>query len=460
MRHQVKGTTWWVVGLARSGCAAAALLQRHGATVVGIDDNDEKTVRRRWEREGLSNLALRAFDTLNTGGSWPETAPEAVVISPGVPLTHPRLQALEKDTPILGEMELGASFCDADLVAITGTNGKSTTTEWIAHIIKSSGRRCEALGNLGTPLSQIADQLPDDAAVSLEVSSFQLESVSDFSPKVGLVLNLAPDHLDRYNSLHDYYAAKENLAHSLSSDGTFITWTECPEARAWSTEASVLLFGADDENSVAFFRDDKLCIRSQGQVLPLLEQKDLALQSPPNFLNALAVAATSVALNIDHQVLVKGLRDFSGLNHRQQRVADLNSVRYINDTKATNVHAVCAALNGYDRPVILIVGGSGKGESYVPLLEVMDAVIQVVTVGQEGPAIGQVLQSLVPVTNASSMDEAVKVATEVALQQSQADVMLSPACASFDMFDNYAHRGKSFFEAAINAGAVARQSHE
>ncbi len=458
------GQVWWVVGLARSGCAAGALLRRHGAHVLGIDDNSEEMVRRRWERESLTNLAPQAFDELVMGGVWPSQLPHAVVISPGVALDHPQLTQIPASIPIVGEMELGAAFCQADLVAITGTNGKSTTTELVAHLIRHSGRHAEALGNLGTPLSQIADELPDDAVVSLEVSSFQLETVHDFSPLVGMVLNLAPDHLDRYPDLAAYYQAKQVLARQTKARGRFITWTECPEALSWPTSAKKLLFGQDNGQAEVFYRDGILCLKRPGRLVELLPRDELALQSPPNLLNALAAVGAGLALNLDDQAMANGLRDFPGLTHRQQWVADLGPIRFINDTKATNVHAVCAALQGYQRPVALIVGGSGKGESYEPLTRVLDSVVQVVTIGKEGPAIGLALDDFVPVTSAQNMDEAVAKATlslQTLGEDCGGDVMLSPACASFDMFDNYRHRGEAFLAASVRLGAQSKaDSHE
>ncbi len=460
MKPHVKGQTWWVIGLARSGCAAGALLRRHGARVIGIDDNDDSKVHSRWEREGLSLLAPRAFDELATGGTWPTSYPDAVVVSPGVPLNHPQLIALPSEIPVMGEMELGSSFCRADLVAITGTNGKSTTTELVAHLIRKSGRRAEALGNLGIPLSQIADELAEDVVVSLEVSSFQLEAVKDFSPRVGMVLNLAPDHLDRYPNLQAYFRAKQVMAQKTSPGGQFITWTECPEARAWSTQADKLLFGRKSGGAAVFFHDRNLCFERAGETVQLLAAEDLALQSPPNLLNALAAVTAGLALGLDDQGLAQGLKDFPGLAHRQQWVASLGSLRFINDTKATNVHAVCAGLNGYGRSVVLIAGGSGKGESYEPLKEVMASVVHVVTIGEEGPAIAQVLADLVPVTPAKDLDEAVKIAAEKLTEVfpgADGDVMLSPACASFDMFANYRQRGEMFAAAAIKLGAQTRE---
>jgi len=441
----------WVVGLARSGCAAGGLLRRHGARVVGVDDADESAVGLRWRSEGIEDLAVLAFDELVTSGLEPALTPELVVVSPGVPLDHPRLTGLPSQVPVIGELELGSRFCRADMVAITGTNGKTTTTEMVSHLGRKAGRRAEALGNVGRPLCLVAEEMePEDLAV-LEVSSFQLESVREFRPRVGVVLNLAPDHLDRYPDLAAYFGAKKILADRVPGDGAFITWTECPEARVWPTAAKKILFGREDRGARVFFRDGRIWATCANEILPLVDITALALQSPPNLLNALAGAAVGLALDLKPEVVAAGLMDFPGLPHRHQLVARRGGVVFINDTKATNVHAVCAGLAGFPDPVVLIAGGSGKGEDYSPLAEVMDHVRQVVLIGQEGPAIGRALTGVVPTIQADSMEEAVAVAADLA--EPDAVVLLSPACASFDMFANYGKRGEAFVTAAIKAGA-------
>jgi UDP-N-acetylmuramoylalanine--D-glutamate ligase len=445
----------WVVGLARSGCAAGRLLRRHGARVVGVDDADESAVRRRWGIEGLQDLAQEAFDELATGGQTPAAGCDLVVISPGVPPDHPLLNGLPAAVPVIGELELGSRFCRATTAAITGTNGKTTTTEWVAHLGRQAGRRSEALGNVGRPLCLVAEELePKDLAV-LEVSSFQLETVRDFRPQVGAVLNLAPDHLDRYPDLAAYFAAKKILADIMPAEGTFITWTECPEARAWTTQARKLLFGEASGGAEVFFREGGLWWAPGQKEQLLVPREELALQSPPNLLNAMAAAAMGLALDLDPEAVAAGLRDFPGLPHRHQLVAERNGISFINDTKATNVHAVCAGLSGFPDPVVLIVGGSGKGEDYSPLAEVMDQVRHVILIGQEGPAIGRALSGVVPTVAASSMDEAVALAADLAADLAEPDavVLLSPACASFDMFANYGKRGEAFTQAAVKAGA-------
>ena len=451
--------TCWVVGLARSGCAAGGLLRRHGARVVGVDDADEAAVRLRWCNEDLEQLAESGFDDLVTGGDRPSSAPELVVVSPGVPLDNEHLAALPAGVPVIGELELGARFCQAEMAAITGTNGKTTTTELVAHLARRAGRRAEALGNVGRPLCLVAEELePGDLAI-LEVSSFQLESVKDFRPRVGAVLNLAPDHLDRYPDLAGYFRAKKILADILPAESAFVTWTECPEALGWSTAARRVLFGSAEGGAQVFFRDDRLWVTVGNHEQSLVEISELALQSPPNLLNALAASAIGLALDLETEAVASGLRDFPGLPHRHQLVARRGGVKFVNDTKATNVHAVCAGLAGFPEPVILIAGGSGKGEDYEPLGKVMDMVRHVVLIGEEGPAIGRALSPVVPTSVAGSMDEAVVLAADLASglmtesPGSEVVVLLSPACASFDMFANYGKRGEAFTAAAIKAGA-------
>jgi len=449
---ELRQKTCWVVGLARSGCAAGALLRRHGARVLGVDDAAEDAVHRRWDREGLSSLAPKAFDEVLTGGNWPDAdgpaRPELVVISPGVPTEHPRLAALPADVPLVGELELGARMCRARTVAITGTNGKTTTTELLAHLGRAAGLDARALGNVGRPLCEVADEMPAAAVAVIEASSFQLETVSEFAPEVAAVLNLAPDHLDRYADLAAYYQAKRRLAEIVSPRGTFVTSTSCAEAMAWTTVGARLLFGDEADGAAVFFRDGQL-VAGDAALLPTAS---LAQQSPPNLLNALAAVTIGAALRLDREAMARGLADFQGLPHRHQWVATRGGVKFVNDTKATNVHAVCAGLDGYAGQVVLIVGGSGKGEDYAPLRRVMGAVKHVVLIGTEGPAIGLALGETAPTTAAATMEEAVALAADLA--EPDAAVLLSPACASFDMFADYSERGRAFTAAALAAGAA------
>jgi len=451
----VRGRRILILGLGRSGCAAARLLRRHGAVTIGVDDAEGEVVARRWDREALTESATESFDEVIAGADWPLRLggdPHAVVLSPGVPADHAALRPWRvAGIPIHGELEWASRYLAGRCVAVTGTNGKSTTTAWIAHVLQAAGLPSLALGNLGTPLAAEVEHLGSGSVAVVECSSFQLETVETWRPLVGLVLNLAPDHLDRYTSLDAYYQAKARLARQVDDRGWFITSTECSEARRWPCSGTRGLFGRPDPAAMAWLADEHLHVRWQGHERALLPLADLALQSPPNLLNAAATAAAALPLVADPEALTEGLRTFQGLAHRHQLVGRLGGVEFINDTKATNVHAVQEVLRGYPRPVVLIAGGRGKGEDYRPLRKVMGAVRHVVTIGEEGPAIAAALHGHVPCTAATDLPAAVILAADLA--RPDATVLLAPACASFDMFSGYRERGEAFVAAVRALGA-------
>jgi len=445
---RVEGTRWLVIGLARSGCAAGGLLRRHGAHVTGVDDAEQAQVETRWASSGLVDAAVAGFDEVITGPDWPRraAAPDGIVISPGVPATHPALSRWP-GTPPVGELELAARFSAARALAITGTNGKTTTTELTAHLLRTAGLEAHALGNVGRPFADRADTLDPAAVAVLEVSSFQLETVETFAPEAGAVLNLAPDHLDRYPDLDAYFAAKRRLADRLRDDGLFVTWTGCAPALAWPTGRR-RLFGDAAAGADVFVDDGVLRRRRGGDVESILPVDELPLQGAPNLLNACAAVALVETCGLAAADLAAGLRSFAGLPHRQEVVARHGDLVFVNDSKATNVHAVCAGLGGYERDVVLILGGSGKGEDFAPLREVMGPVIRIVVIGDEAERIATALEGAVPIARAGSLPAAVRAA--VAAADGRGTVLLSPACASFDMFRDYNERGEVF-------GAEARR---
>ncbi len=438
--------TWIVVGLARSGIAAGALLRRHGGRVIGVDDAPRDKVDTRLKSQGLDGRIDEAFDEVRTGPGWDADLPRlaGAVLSPGVPTDHPAVNAL--GVPVIGELELGWRAFAGDAVAVTGTNGKTTTTELTAHLLRVAGRDARALGNVGRPLCDVADTLAADAVAVIECSSFQLETVDAFAPRSGAVLNLAPDHLDRYPDLDAYYAAKRRLTACLGDDGLFVTWTGCPEALSWPA-ARRTLFGARRDGASVFVHDGHIVRLRDGSEEEVLPVADLGLTGGPNLLNALAATALVEPFGLSATDIATGLRSFTGLAHRQELVAEAGGVRWVNDSKATNVHAVCAGLDGYERDVVLILGGSGKGEDYAPLREALGPVTRVVLIGDEAQAMAVALEGAAPLERAATMEEAVAAAARAAA--GRGTVLLSPACASFDMFRSYEHRGEAFRDAVL-----------
>lgn len=451
---EVGGRAFLVVGLARSGCAAGALLRRHGARVIGIDDAPAADLHASWDAQGLSELAGAGFDEVVTGGAWDGVAGrrlDGVVLSPGVPRTHPRVTELARRLPVHGELEWAARFCAARIVAITGTNGKTTTTELTAHLARAQGWPAEALGNVGRPLSQRADKLgPSDLAV-LEVSSFQLESIEKFQPHVAVVLNLDPDHLDRYPDLGAYWAAKRRLVRALPADGWYVAWTGCAEAVSWGRGRRVLTFGERAAGAAVSMDEGAVTWNRPGERVVLARSGELAIRGAPNLRNAAAAVAALLPLAPAPEALAAGLRSFQGLPHRQQRVAVLGGVEFVDDSKATNVAAVTAGLQGYAGDVVVIMGGRGKGEDYGALRAALACVRAVITIGEEGPAIAAALQGAVRLEQSATLEEAVDRAAVLAAPRGT--VLLSPACASFDMFRDYAARGEAFAAAARALGA-------
>ncbi len=440
--------TWLVVGLARSGCAAGGLLKRCGAHVIGGDDAARESLDTSWSERGLTEAASAAFDEVRCGAGWSDTLPEltGVVVSPGVPADHPALLAQVGKVPIIGELELGWRACAARTIAITGTNGKTTTTELTTHLLCTAGLNAHALGNVGRPFCDVADTLDPAAVAVLECSSFQLETIDEFAPEAGAILNLAPDHLDRYPDLDAYYEAKRRLVTALGDTGVFITWNECDEALSWPAKRRTL-FGERRDSASVYLEEGIIGRVRDGAFEPILPAAELALTGRPNLWNALAAVALVETFDLNAAVLAEGLRSFRGLEHRQQLVAESAGIRFVNDSKATNVHAVCAGLAGYHDDVVLILGGSGKGEEYGPLREAMGAVTNVLLMGDEASAFEAILTDMIACHRVASLAEAVTLGAELA--QPEGTVLLSPACASFDMFRDYHHRGHVFRDAAL-----------
>jgi UDP-N-acetylmuramoylalanine--D-glutamate ligase len=403
-----------VVGLARSGAAAASLLARRGEPVIGADAASADTL---WEVAGrLSDQGVEVH--LDADDPMLVQRAGVLVKSPGVPPSSPLVRAArERGIPVLGELELAWRLLANEFIAVTGTNGKTTTTEWIGHIHRVAGAPVAVAGNVGTALSTLVDAVDPAATIVAECSSFQLEDTLAFAPEAALLLNLSPDHLDRHGSFESYRAAKLNIfAHQRAEDLAVL-----PEGFALDTPAGQLHFGALAEDAVS-------------------------LPGRHNRRNAAAAAAVCLARGLDPAAVAEGLRSFRGVAHRLELVAERGGVRYVNDSKATNVDSTLVALASFAGGVHLILGGRGKGQDFTPLAPlVAERCVAVYLIGEDAELIADALAHTgVPLHRAGELSAAVAIAEPQA--GNGATILLSPACASYDQFRNFEERGERFRE--------------
>jgi len=433
-----------VVGLARSGVAAARLLHEAGARVVAVDAKPVEALGAA-ARE-LASLGIRLVGG-ETGGDAAGDA-DLVVVSPGVPLDSPQLaRARARGIPVLGELELAWRAMSCDVVAITGTNGKTTTTALTGALLAEGGRPVLVAGNIGTPLAAHALAFPADGVVACEVSSFQLETIETFRPRVAAVLNVTPDHLDRHGTVEAYAAAKARIfANQTGADCAVLNADDAgSRALAPRAVAPVVWFSRTRalERGV-FVGDGWVVARLDGAFQRVLPLAEIRLRGAHNVENVLAATACALRSGIAPDAIRRAVGRFAGVAHRIEPVRELDGVHYYNDSKGTNVASTIKALESFTEPVVLIAGGVGKGQDFSPLAAAARGRVRhAVTIGEDGPKIAAALGAAgVPVTAAPSLAAALAAARAAAGPGSV--VLLSPACASFDMFDNYEHRGDVF----------------
>lgn len=444
----VAGRRVAVIGLGRSGLAAVRLLLALGARVAVAD------------RKPALDLAV-ALDDLGRGdievhgdGAYTRAlkGAEVVVVSPGVPLALDSLRDAEASgVRIIGELELAARFLTGRLLAVTGTNGKSTTVTWLGELLRGAGRESFVGGNLGTPLAEAALASLQGRAwdyVVAEVSSFQLETIESFHPWIGAILNLTPDHLDRYPSMVAYADAKVRLFENqtaedfsvLNADDLWLAESKVMTRgrRVWFSRQRRLEYGV-------FVEEGVICSSLRGRREDICRIADLQLPGAHNVENAMAAAAMALLAGRPIEAVGRGLRDFRGLEHVMEVVRILRGVTYINDSKGTNVDATIKALDSQGAPVVLIAGGREKGGEYPGLAAAIRRIAKrVILLGEARPHLKRLLDGACPLTEVESLADAVREAAAAAVPGDT--VLLSPACASFDMFADYQDRGRRFKE--------------
>jgi UDP-N-acetylmuramoylalanine--D-glutamate ligase len=430
-----------VVGLAKSGVAAARLLASAGAEVRGTDAKPVASL-------GREVAALAAEGVHLVDGPPALAGAELVVVSPGVPLDGAQLApARDRGVPIIGELELGWRAMEAETIAITGTNGKTTTTALTGALLAEQPRRVLVGGNIGTPLAARALDFPADGLVVAEVSSFQLETIETFQPRVAAVLNLAPDHLDRHRSFSGYVEAKARIFMNQTASDCAVLNADDEPTRALSarTAAGVIWFSRLKplEHGV-FVQNGRVMARLNRHVEEICPLTDIHLRGEHNVENVLAATACALWVGQRIEAIRRAIGAFRAVAHRIEFVRDVRGVQVYNDSKGTNVASTIKALESFRERIVLIAGGKGKGQDFGPLaVAARGRVAHAVVIGEDGDKIATALLAAgIRVTPADSMPAAIDAA--LAAARTGDVVLLSPACASFDMFDNYEHRGDVF----------------
>ena len=432
-----------IFGMARSGLACAKLLKKLGAEVLVSDIKPSNLLT-----SEIAQLTELNID-FETGGHTSKaiTKKDYLVISPGVPLDIPILKkAQESGIPIFSEIEVAFWLTDAKIVGITGSNGKTTTTTLIGEILKEEKRESQIGGNIGIPFSSLVEKISKEGTIVLELSSFQLERIEEFRPHVSAVLNISSDHLDRHPDLKSYIDAKLRIFENQTDVDFAILNADdknSMELALYSSSKKVFFSTKKELEIGAFVKNGMLIYKMNGKDEKIIETKDIGIKGPHNLSNAAAACAICSVLEVSPLSMRETLKRFKGVEHRLEEVTTLSGVKFVNDSKATNVESVWYALQSVKEPIILIAGGKDKGGDFTKLRElVKNRVKALILIGEAKEKIGNALSDLVSTLYSDSLEEAV----ELSFKKAQAGdtVLLSPACASFDMFKDYQHRGEVF----------------
>lgn len=436
-----------VIGAARSGLAAAKLLKRKGYDVflsdlesldkVNIDTlNEIKANSINFEFGGHSN---KIFDA------------DFIVVSPGVPQTsHVIQKAIAMGIEVYSEIEVASWFCKGKIIAITGTNGKTTTATLTGKIFEDAGFKTFICGNIGIAFSDIVDQTDEKSVVVLETSSFQLDNIKNFKPFISVFLNITPDHLDRYDNFDKYYESKMKIAKNQNKDNYFVFNYDDDLVRKSAADVNANISAFSLNNNVknnlpsgAYINNNDLIYFYYMDEEHIIDTQKLVIKGEHNLYNSMASVISAKIFGIEKNYIKKTLENFKGVEHRLEFVRELEGVKYYNDSKATNINSVWYAIKGFNEPIVLILGGKDKGNDY-SLIEkdILAHCKHIVAIGSSADKIYNYFNGKIPVSKADSMEQAVLQARNSAITNDV--VLLSPACASFDMFDNFEHRGNIF----------------
>lgn len=441
---ELRGKHVLVIGLARTGIATARFCADHGAIVSAIDSHAESEL-------GPDVLSLREEGVKLELGGQPESSllkQDLVIPSPGVPADAPLLQqARAKGITVWSEIELADRFLDGRLIGITGSNGKTTTTSLVHHILQVAGFSTMVAGNIGTPLISRVALTSEGTTTVVELSSFQLELIETFHPDIAVLLNLTPDHLDRHKTMEAYAAAKARIFEKQTeSDFAVLNADDPGVVRVAPKRPQNYWFSRKKEVSQgAYLRGDELVFRTSKQEEVLLKREEISLPGAHNLENVLAAVTAARLEGASVAAISEAVRTFPGVEHRLEFVAEIAGVRYYNDSKATNVDATLKALEAFPGRVLVILGGKDKGSDYSVLQGALrERSVLALLIGAAAEKIEQQIAGSVALEHAENLERAVEIAGQAARRGDV--VLLAPACASFDQFENYEHRGRVFKE--------------
>ena len=438
-----------IFGAARSGVGAMHLLRHHNVEVVLVDERPAMEFRsliRRLRRLYVTPFFGKPVAKESLRGC------QAIIVSPGIPLTHAFVQeAMNRGLPVISEVELASYFATAPIVAITGTNGKTTTTTLLGQMVADSGLNAVVSGNIGRAFSDgVLSSMQEGRNTILvtEVSSFQLESIEEFHPHVATILNITRDHMDRYASMRDYIEAKYRITLNQTASDYLVLNEDDPLTMKCAEESNAQIFTISQKKEVAqgaFVKDGIIYLAENGEAIPFCAKTEIPIPGAHNVENTLACLVMARRIGISLESLKRTLTRFKGVEHRIEFVAEdpVRKVKYFNDSKATNVDSLEKALLAFEKPVVLVAGGRDKKSAYERLNSLVKSRVKgLVLIGEARQLIRNAWGELVPTRDAGSMEEAVKIASQFA--EAGDSVLLSPACSSFDMYKDYEERGRVF----------------
>jgi UDP-N-acetylmuramoylalanine--D-glutamate ligase len=433
-----------VIGLARTGVATALFCAARGAQVTAIDSRLES------ELSDAARKLRTAGVTLDFGPSADATVAEQdlIIPSPGVPADAPLvLAARERGVTVWSEIELAYRFLQGTLIGITGSNGKTTTTSLIAHILKTANIPTLLAGNIGVPLISCVERTTSETMTVVELSSFQLELVEQFRPHISVFLNLTPDHLDRHRTMDRYAAAKARIFENQTAGDFAVMNADDPATRALAPNGPAVYWFSriHSVEQGCYVHGGEIIFRQGSREEPLMRQSEISLVGGHNLENVLAAVTAARLAGSDAEAIAEGVRTFAGVEHRLELVAEVGGVRYYNDSKATNVDATLKALEAFPGHVLIILGGKDKGSDYTALRSPLhEKASLALLIGSAAEKIEEQIAGSVPLERSRTLEHAVETAAAVAKPGDV--VLLAPACASFDQFENYEHRGRMFKE--------------